>query len=107
MTTKITRENLTDEAYYDIAGPEYTSLVYPGVQTSTSTEGGETITINGQGFKFGLSVTVNNKTAGAVSVISSSQITFTAPANPSGIYLIYLINTNGTFILITPGLQYS
>jgi hypothetical protein len=106
MTTKISRNNINDTAYYDIVGPEFTSLVYPGVQTSANTAGGDTITVNGQGFKSGLSVVANSKIASVVTFINSSQITFTAPANPAGTYILFITNPNGSFA-VAPGFSYS
>ena len=107
MTTKITLDNLNNDSYYAIVGPTFTSLVYPNAQSSTSTTGGGTITINGAGFVSGLSVTANNKISSVVSVISSSQLTFTAPANPAGTYLVYITNSNGSTAIAAPGLLYS
>ena len=87
--------------------PTISSVVYNGDDTAVNTAGGDTVTLNGTNFNAGVKVLVNNIQSGVVTRISSTQLTFTAPANPAGSYIIYVINTDGTTALAVPGLQYS
>jgi hypothetical protein len=52
-------------------------------------------------------VIINGNAASVVSVVDSTTITFTAPANPTGSYLLYVVNQDGATTLAVPGLQYS
>ena len=80
MTTKITTDNIASETLTTILGPKVSSIVYPGDDTAANTAGGDSITLLGSGFNNGASVIVNGTSAGVVTVVSSTQITFTAPA---------------------------
>lgn len=89
------------------SSPTVTSIVYPGNDTAVNTTGGDTVTLNGTNFNTGVNVIVNNIAASVVTRISSTQLTFTAPAQATGSYIIYVVNTDGTTGLAVPGLQYS
>jgi hypothetical protein len=66
--------------------PKITSLSYPGSATAADPAGGQTITINGSGFLSGISAYVANTVLGATNLVSSTQVTFTAPAKTAGSY---------------------
>ena len=87
--------------------PTITAIAYPGDDTATSVTGGQTVTLTGSGFSAGATVVINGVQASVVSVVNSTTITFTAPANSAGSYIVYVINTNGTTALLVPGIQYS
>jgi hypothetical protein len=87
--------------------PTISSVVYNGDDTAVNIAGGDTVTLNGTNFNTGVKVLVNNIQSGVVTRTSSTQLTFTAPANSAGSYIIYVINTDGTTALAVPGLQYS
>jgi hypothetical protein len=87
--------------------PTISSVVYNGDDTAVNTAGGDTVTLNGTNFNAGVKVLVNNIQSSVVTRVNSTQLTFTAPANAAGSYIIYVINTDGTTALAVPGLQYS
>lgn len=89
------------------AGPKITSIAYPGDNTAADTAGGETITLTGANFASGAQVIINGNAASVVSVVNSTTITFTAPPNPTGSYILYVLNTDGATTIAVPGLQYS
>lgn len=90
-----------------IIAPRITSIAYPGNDTAADTAGGQTITLTGSGFVAGASVLINGSAVGVVSVVSSTSITFTSPANTTGSYVIYVINPDGSTAIAIPGIQYS
>ena len=83
------------------------SITYPGDDTSADTAGGQTITIIGSGFVAGASVIIDGATVSVVSVVSSTQITFTAPAKTTGSYSLYVINPDGATAISVVGIQFS
>jgi hypothetical protein len=87
--------------------PKIYSIAYVGDDTATNTAGGDTITINGSFFKSGCYVYVDRTQASVVSFISSSQITFTAPAKSAGTYTLYVYNPDGGTAIYIPGMNYS
>jgi Concanavalin A-like lectin/glucanases superfamily len=89
-----------------IGTPKVSSIVYPGAETAANTAGGETITLNGSGFASGLSILIGSNTVSVVSVVSASQVTFTAPAISAGTYPLYVINTDGGTGIALPGISY-
>ena len=107
MTTKITTDNIASETLTTILGPKVSSIVYPGDDTAANTAGGDSITLLGSGFNNGASVVVNGTSASVVTVVSSTQITFTAPAQTAGTYVIYVINSDGGTAISIPGISYS
>jgi hypothetical protein len=90
-----------------IIAPRITTITYPGDDTAADTAGGQTITLTGTGFVAGASVLINGSAVGVVSVVSSTTITFTSPANTTGSYVIYVINPDGSTAIAIPGIQYS
>ena len=89
------------------AGPKITAINYPGDDTAADTAGGTLMTLTGANFASGAMVVVNGSAASVVTVVSSSQIAFTAPANPTGSYILYVVNPDGATTIAVPGLQYS
>lgn len=87
--------------------PTITAVGYPGNDTAVALAGGDTVTITGTNFKTGAKVVVNGVQPSVVTIVNSTQITFTAPANAVGSYVIYVVNTDGSTALAVPGLQYS
>ena len=87
--------------------PTVTSIVYTGDDTATNTTGGDTVTINGTNFNAGVNVLINNTQVSTVTFVSSTQLTFVAPANAAGSYILYVINTDGSSAISVPGIQYS
>jgi hypothetical protein len=87
--------------------PTISVIGYPGNDTAVGLAGGDTITLTGTNFNAGVKVVVNGTQASVVTRISSLQLTFTAPAQSAGSYIIYVVNTDGSTALAVPGLQYS
>ena len=90
-----------------IITPRITTIAYPGDDTAADPAGGQTITLTGTGFVVGASVFINGSVVGVVSVVSSTTITFTSPANVTGSYVIYVVNPDGSTAIAIPGIQYS
>jgi hypothetical protein len=90
-----------------IITPKISTITYPGDDTAADPAGGQTITLTGSGFLAGATVLINNFEASVVSVVSSTTITFTSPANSTGSYVLYVINTDGGTAIAIPGIQYS
>jgi hypothetical protein len=89
------------------SSPTITAIGYPGNDTAVSNAGGDTVTLTGTNFNTGVNVVVNGVSASVVTRVSSTQLTFTAPAQNAGSYIIYVVNTDGSTALGVPGLQYS
>ena len=107
MTTKISTTNIQDSALTTLLGPKVTTIVYPGTETATDTAGGETINLTGNGFQSGCNVLVGSTSASVVTFISSTQISFTAPAMTANTYVLYVINPDGGTAISIPGISYS
>ena len=107
MTTKIDLTNIADTALTTLTGPKVTTIVYPGDDTATDTAGGQTINLTGNGFQSGCSVLVGSTAASVVTFISTTQISFTAPVQTAGTYVIYVINPDGGTAISIPGISYS
>ena len=86
--------------------PRIASIAYVGDDTAANPAGGATITLTGSGF-VGSSVYVGGTIAGSVSVVSSTQITFVAPAKTAGSYSLSVVNSDGATATFVPGMQYS
>jgi hypothetical protein len=89
------------------SGPRITSIGYPDDDTAADVVGGQTITLTGANFASGAQVIINGNTASVVSFVNSTTITFTAPPNPTGSYILYVLNPDGATTIAVPGLQYS
>ena len=90
-----------------IIAPRVTTITYPGNDTAADPAGGQTITLTGSGFVVSASILINSIAVSVVSVVSSTIITFTSPANSSGSYVIYVVNPDGSTAIAVPGIQYS
>jgi hypothetical protein len=90
-----------------IGSIKISGIAYPGDDTAADVAGGQTITITGSGFVAGASVVVDGVTVGVVSVVSSTQITFVAPAKAAGSYSLYVINPDGATAISVVGIQFS
>jgi hypothetical protein len=66
-----------------------------GSATAIAPAGGETVTITGTGFTTGLSVLVAS-TSVVATVVNSTTLTFTSPANTAGNYNLTITNADGT-----------
>ena len=86
--------------------PRVASIAYLGNDTAANPAGGATITLTGSGF-VGSSVYVGGTIAGSVSVVSSTQLTFVAPAKTAGSYSLSVVNSDGATATFVPGMQYS
>ena len=107
MTTKIVLENIADTSLATLTGPKVSSIVYVGDDTAAAVEGGQSITLLGSGFSAGASVLVSGTAATVVTVVSSTQLTFTSPPQTAGTYVIYVINSDGGTAISIPGISYS
>jgi hypothetical protein len=87
--------------------PTITSIAYIGDDTATNITGGDTVTINGTNFNTGVTVLVGDVQVSQVSFVSSTQLTFIAPANAAGSYILYVVNTDGGVAISVSGIQYS
>tara|TARA_B100000085_G_C18556837_1_gene518073 strand:- start:52 stop:3279 length:3228 start_codon:yes stop_codon:yes gene_type:complete len=87
--------------------PVITSISYPGSQTAADPAGGETITVAGSNFQTGATVTVGGTSASSVTVVSTSSITFVAPAKTAGDYDLVVTNANGLAATLSSGFSYN
>ena len=87
--------------------PVITSISYPGSQTAADPAGGETITVAGSNFQTGAVVTVGGTSASSVTVVSTSSITFVAPAKTAGDYDVVVTNANGLAATSVAGISYN
>jgi len=107
MTTQITTDNIASTTLDVISGVKVSAIVYSDNDTAADPAGGQTITLNGVGFKATPTVIVNGVSAGVVTFVSGTEITFTAPANNAGTYVIYVVNPDGATAIVIPGISYS
>jgi len=89
------------------SSPAITAIGYPGNDTAVNIAGGDTVTLTGTNFAVGVNVIVNGIAASVVTRVSATQLTFTAPAQATGSYIIYVVNLDGSTGLAVPGLLYS
>ena len=87
--------------------PTISTINYGGDDTATNPAGGQTITLTGTNFASGARVLINTTQASVVTVVSSTQITFTAPALAAGSYILYVVNLDGSTAIAVPGIQVS
>ena len=72
----------------------------------TAIVGGETIVIYGSGFQNGANVYIGS-TAITSTRLDQNRITFTAPSQSAGSYVLYVINPNGNAAVYAPGIYYN
>ena len=87
--------------------PTISAITYTGDDTAVNTAGGDTVTLTGTNFNTGVKVIINGVEPSSVTRVSSTQITFPAPAMATGSYIVYVVNTDGSTALAVPGIQYS
>ena len=97
---------------------KYVQAVYPiptisgytlvGVDdTALNTAGGQTVIVTGTNFSTGVSATLSGVQIGAVTLLSSTQISFTTPALSAGTYALIVYNSAGGAAILLPGMIYS
>jgi hypothetical protein len=89
------------------SSPTITTISYIGDDTATNTAGGGTVTLTGTNFAAGVNVLVGDVQVSQVNFISATQISFIAPANVAGSYILYVVNADGGVAISVPGIQYS
>ena len=89
------------------SSPTISAIGYGGDDTAADVAGGQTITLTGTNFANGAKVLINTTQVSVVTVVSATQITFTAPVNTAGSYILYVVNTDGSTAIAVPGIQYS
>lgn len=107
---RITTDDITSETLdllNTISRPLISSITYTGDDTATVPAGGATITLNGSDFVTGAVVYLDGSAVGSTSVVSSTQVTFIAPAKSAGYYDLLLVNPDGSITQAVPGIQYS
>ena len=87
--------------------PTVTTISYTGDDTATNPAGGDTITLTGTNFAVGVNVLIGITQVSQVTRVSATQLTFIAPANVAGSYILYVVNPDGSSAISVPGLQYS
>jgi hypothetical protein len=90
-----------------VVAPTIESVSYPGDDLAADPAGGQTITLTGTNFLNGASVEIDGTTASVVTVVSGTEITFTAPAKAAGDYDIVLTNGDNTTATFVDGITYN
>ena len=89
------------------SSPTISGISYTGDDTATLPAGGATITLTGTNFGVGVKVLINNTQPSVLTRVSSTQLTFTAPAMNLGVYPLYVVNSDGSAAILVPGIEYS
>lgn len=97
----------TNASWGALSQVRVTSIDYPGDDTATLPAGGATLTLTGTGFAATPMVFVDGTLAPSVSFVSSTQITFVAPAKSAGTYHLYIVNPDGATAIFVNGISYS
>lgn len=107
MVTRVGIGNFTDQAKanFDLM-PKAATIIYANGATA-NTAGGETLAINGVGFNVGVTIYINKVAVGVVSRVNYTRITFVTPPNAAGIYSLIIVNTDGGWSQILPGIVYA
>ena len=84
-----------------------TATTYPGNDLAANPSGGQTITLTGSNFTSTPIVYVGDTIAPSVTFVSSTQLTFIAPAKTAGTYSVYVVNPDGTTAILVNGISYS
>jgi hypothetical protein len=90
-----------------IVPPTIESVSYPGDDLAADPAGGQTITLTGTNFLAGATVEIEGTLAPVVTVVSKTEITFTAPAKTAGDYDILLTNGDNTTATFIDGITYN
>jgi len=102
----ISAADLSEDIVFSAGSPSITSITYPANGTILDIAGG-TIVLTGNNFAAGAYVIVGNDIVNIVTVTNATSLSFTAPANPSGSYVVFVVNEDGKAGISYPGLQYS
>ena len=90
--------------------PKITSWAYTNgayvPYPDTAIVGGETIVIYGSGFQNGANVYIGS-TSVTSTRLDQNRITFTAPSQSAGSYVLYVVNPNGNAAVYAPGIYYN
>ena len=90
--------------------PQITSWAYTNgayvPYPDTAIVGGETIVIYGSGFQNGANVYIGS-TSVTSTRLDQNRITFTAPSQSAGSYVLYVVNPNGNAAVYAPGIYYN
>lgn len=97
----------TNASWGALSQVRVTAIDYPGDDTATLPAGGATLTLTGTGFAATPMVFVDGTLAPSVSFVSSTQITFVAPAKSAGTYHLYVVNPDGATAIFVNGISYS
>ena len=119
MTTKISTDNIQAATLATIgsgggggSGPRISNVQIANVSysvlddTALGLSGGYLI-INGTGFQNGCTVVVNSNLATSVSFVSSTVLQANVGSQPSGTYVVYVTNPDGSTAIRVPGVTYS
>jgi hypothetical protein len=90
-----------------VVAPTIESVSYPGDDLAADPAGGQTITLTGTNFLDGATVEIEGTLAPVVTVVSKTEITFTAPAKAAGDYDILLTNGDNTTATFIDGITYN
>jgi Putative Ig domain/IPT/TIG domain len=74
--------------------PYITQLIYPNGATTASDGGGDTIYVQGSGFKPGFNITINSAPVLSATYITSSNVSFVTSPETIGSYELTLTNPN-------------
>ena len=110
MSGNIVMSNGVTVTSTNVITPKIASLTLPGTETAVATAGGQTVTITGSGFNnIGgtPSVLIGSTPASSVTYISTTSLTFTTPPLGTGVYVLYVINSDAGAGIFAAGLNYS
>jgi hypothetical protein len=107
MTLKITTDNIATAALNSLGGGiKISSVTFTGSATAARITGGETVTVNGSGFKAS-SIVYVNETSCNTTYVSGASLTFTSPAKAAGTYNLYVYNDDGSSGIKPAGIPFS
>jgi len=107
MTLKITTDNIATSALNSLGGGiKISSVTFTGSATAARITGGETVTVNGSGFK-AASIVYVNETSCNTTYVSGASLTFISPAKTAGTYNLYVYNDDGSSGIKPAGIPFS
>jgi hypothetical protein len=107
MTLKITTDNIATAALNSLGGGiKISSVTFTGSATAARITGGETVTVNGSGFK-AASIVYVNETSCNTTYVSGASLTFISPAKTAGTYNLYVYNDDGSSGIKPAGIPFS
>jgi len=105
--TKITANNIQLDTLTAVTTPKIAAIGYGGDDLATAVGGGQTVTLSGSGFISGCQILIGTVYASVVTFVSSTVVTFVAPAKTAGTYTLYVVNPDGGTGISIPGVSYS